>query len=180
MHLQITNSTPSDLSTIFEFYDYAVAHQKKVGMQTWKGFDDALIKKEINEQRQYKILVDEKVACVFVVTFNDPQIWLERSNDKAIYLHRIVTHPDFRGLGFVQHITDWAIEFSKNRGLDFVRMDTWADNPKLVSYYKSFGYKDAGTIQITADSGLPKHYEGITLQLFEIGISCQSEPASNL
>ena len=169
--IQIVNSTLEDLATIFEFYDHAVAHQKKVSDKHWKGFDLELIKREIAENRQYKILVDGEVGCIFVVTFNDPQIWKERDEQPAIYLHRIVTHPNFRGTGFVKLITEWAIDFAKTNQLLFVRMDTWAENDKLVNYYKKFGFLDAGTIKISADSGLPKHYEGITLQLFEISIA---------
>ena len=168
MSIQIKNSTTRDLQTIFDFYDLAAEHQKKVSKTHWKGFDLDLVKQEIEENRQYKILVDGAIACVFMVTFNDPQIWQERGEDAAIYLHRIVTHPDFRGYGFVQTITNWAIEFAKTHSLLYVRMDTWADNEKLISYYKSFGFHNAGTITIAPNSGLPKHYEGISLQLFEI------------
>jgi ribosomal protein S18 acetylase RimI-like enzyme len=169
--MTISNSTAADLETIFEFYDYAVQHQKKMGTDQWKGFDVALVKEEIADSRQYKIEIDSKIVGVFLVSFNDPQIWQERSNDKAIYLHRIVTHPDYRGLNLVQHITNWAIEFVRANKLNYVRMDTWANNKKLVNYYKSFGYQDAGTIEIAANSGLPKHYEGITLQLFELEVA---------
>ena len=170
MNIQIINSTPGDLLTIFEFYDHAVAHQKKVSDKHWQGFDLELVQQEVKENRQYKILVDDTIACVFMVTFNDPEIWEERGQDRAIYLHRIVTHPDFRGYGFVQHITDWAIDFAKNNNLQFVRLDTWADNQKLNDYYTGFGFASAGSITISPDSGLPKHYEGITLSLFEISL----------
>jgi len=168
--IQIVNSTQEDLETIFTFYDYAIAHQKKVSDQHWQGFDRALIRKEINEQRQYKILVKQQIACIFVVTFGDPEIWQERNTSPAIYLHRIVTHPHFRGYGFVKRITDWAIEFAKNNELAYVRLDTWASNKKLGSHYLSCGYALAGTISIQADSTLPKHYAGIILQLFEIKV----------
>ncbi len=169
-NIQVVNSTSEDLKNIFEFYDHAVALQKKVSDKHWLGFDLELVKKEIAENRQYKILVNGEIGCVFMVTFNDPQIWKERDQDPSIYIHRIVTHPDFRGYGFVKLITEWAINFAKNNQISFVRLDTWADNEKLVSYYKEFGFNDAGTIKISADSGLPKHYEGITLQLFEISV----------
>lgn len=168
--MTITNSTPADLPTIFEFYDHAVAHQKKVSDKHWQGFDKALIEREIAEKRQYKILVDGEVACIFLVTFNDPQIWQERSKDPAIYLHRIVTHPNFRGYGFVRQIVDWAIDYAKNNALQYVRLDTWADNEKLNTYYQSFGFEPAGSIDITPNSGLPKHYAGIKLSLFEIAL----------
>lgn len=169
-HIEIVNSTAEDLNTIFEFYDMAVAHQKKVSDKHWQGFDAELIKNEISEQRQYKIVVDGKVACVFLVTFNDPQIWQEKDKDAAIYLHRIVTHPDFRGYGFVNIITTRAKAYAKNHQLKFVRLDTWADNQKLFTHYTSCGFNHVGSIKIGADSGLPKHYEGIGLNLFEIEI----------
>ena len=169
--IQIVNSSLEDLATIFSFYDHAIAHQKEVSNKHWQGFDEQLITQEIAEQRQYKILVDGTVGCVFAVTFNDPQIWEERDLEPSIYIHRIVTHPNFRGLGFVKLITNWALDYAKAKQLQYVRMDTWADNEKLVSYYKSFGFSDAGIIKIGANSGLPKHYEGIILQLFEIKAS---------
>lgn len=167
----ISQSTLEDLPTIFEFYAHAVALQKRVSDQHWQGFDQDRVKAEVEDNRQYKILVNGQIACVFLVSFNDPEIWGERDKTPSIYLHRIVTHPNFRGYGFVKHITNWALELSRNSGLQFVRMDTWANNEKLVSYYKGFGFADAGTIAIGPQSGLPKHYEGITLQLFEIEVA---------
>ncbi|TKC13164.1 GNAT family N-acetyltransferase [Pedobacter polaris] len=166
--LEIINSTTADVETIFEFYDMAIAHQKKVFNKHWQGFSLDLVKQEITENRQYKILVDGKVASIFAVTFNDPQIWKERDQDSAIYIHRIVTHPDFRGYGFVNIIIDWAIAYSKVNNIQYVRMDTWADNEKLLAYYTGCGFTHVGSIKIAPNSGLPKHYEGISLNLFEI------------
>lgn len=71
MQLQVQNSLPLDIDTIFEFYDLAIAHQKKVFNKHWQGFSREMVQTEIDENRQYKILVDGVVACVFAVTFND-------------------------------------------------------------------------------------------------------------
>jgi len=168
--IQVFSSTSADLNTIFEFYDMAIAHQKKVFHHHWQGFSLDLITQEIEENRQYKILVDGQIACIFAVTFSDPQIWEERNADSAIYIHRIVTHPDFRGYGFVNVIIDWAKEYAKNNTIQFIRMDTWADNEKLLAYYTGCGFNHVGMIKIAPNSGLPKHYEGISLNLFEIEV----------
>jgi len=168
--IQVTLSKPEDLALIFEFYDLAIAHQKKVFNKHWKGFDEELVKQELQEQRQFKILVNDVVACIFAVTFNDPQIWEERDLQPSIYIHRIVTHPNFRGYGFVNHIIDWAKAYAKSNQLAYVRMDTWADNDKLLAYYTGCGFAHVGQITIGKDSGLPKHYEGISLNLFEIEV----------
>lgn len=170
MHLQVINSQPVDFDTIFKFYDMAIAHQKKVFNKHWQGFSKELVETEIAENRQYKILVDGEVACVFAVTFNDFLIWGDRDHD-AIYIHRIVTHPNFRGRSFVKQITTWAKSYAVENQLKYIRMDTWADNEKLLDYYTSCGFEYVGIASMEKTEGLPKHYEGISLSLFEIELA---------
>lgn len=169
--IEVQNSQTNDIDTIFEFYDLAVAHQKKVFNKHWQGFSKELVETEIKENRQFKILVNGEIAAIFAITFNDPEIWEEKDVQPSIYIHRIVTHPNFRGYGFVNHIIDWAKEYAKINQIDFIRMDTWADNEKLLAYYTSCGFNHVGSIEIKANSGLPKHYEGISLNLFEIALN---------
>lgn len=168
--IQIVNSTPAAIETIFAFYELAVAHQKKVFNKHWQGFSLDLVTKEVEENRQYQILVDGEIGCIFAVTFNDPEIWGEKDLQPAIYIHRIATHPNFRGHGFVNKIIDWAKVYAQTNHIDYIRMDTWADNEKLLAYYTGCGFTHVGRIDVTADSGLPKHYEGISLNLFEIKV----------
>src|SRR6218665_3866681 len=169
MQIQVLNSKISDIDTIFEFYDIAIAHQKKVFNKHWKGFSKTLIETEIAESRQYKILIDGVVACIFAVTFEDQLIWGDKDRD-SIYIHRIVTHHGYRGYSFVKEIIKWAREFSKSRGIKFIRMDTWADNEKLLAYYTGCGFDYVGVVKMDKTEGLPKHYEGISLSLFEIKV----------
>ncbi len=168
MSLKIINSTIEDIETIFKLYDDAIAHQKKVFHKHWAGFERSLIEKEIAEQRQWKIVMGDDIACIFAVTYNDAAIWRERDSDPSIYIHRIVTNPDFRGSAFVRDIVAWAIPFCVQNGKKFIRMDTWADNPKLIAYYQTFGFKYMGDTQPENVDGLPKHYSGNPLALFEI------------
>ncbi len=165
--MQIVNSTVEDIDLIFWFYDAAIEYQKKVFDKHWKGFEHDLVEREINENRQWKILLDGQVACVFAITFNDHSIWGEHDQDDAIYIHRIVTHPDFRGRNLVQHIVHWAKDYAHAMRRQYVRLDTWGDNEKLIQLYQNAGFKFLGII--TPDfRSLPKHYIGITLSLFEI------------
>jgi ribosomal protein S18 acetylase RimI-like enzyme len=167
MQIQVQNSRHQDIDTIFEFYDMAIAHQKKVFNKHWQGFSRELVETEVAENRQYKILVDDQVACVFAVTFNDKLIWGDRDQD-SIYIHRIVTHSGFRGYAFVKEIIRWAKVYAEANGIKFIRMDTWADNEKLLAYYTSCGFAYMGMVTRAQTAGLPKHYEGISLSLFEI------------
>ncbi|MGA9651963.1 MULTISPECIES: GNAT family N-acetyltransferase [Pedobacter] len=169
MQIQVINSQISDIETIFQFYDMAIAHQKKVFNKHWQGFSRSLVETEIAENRQYKILVNGEVACIFAVTFEDKLIWGDQDVD-SIYIHRIVTHPEFRGYSFVKEIIKWAKAFAPLNGIKYIRMDTWADNEKLLAYYTGCGFDYVGVVTMQETEGLPKHYEGISLSLFEIKV----------
>ena len=166
--MKFINSNPEDIDEIFRLYDAAIEFQKAKFHRAWLPFDRAMIEREIAEKRNWKILIDDRIACIFSVAFEDPFIWKEKSEDPAIYIHRIVTNPEFRGQRFVPKITGWARRYAPGIGKKFIRMDTWGDNQKLRDYYVDCGFEFLGIITPTKSTDLPKHYDGITLSLFEI------------
>ena len=166
----IVVSTSDDLDTIYHFYDLAVDFQKTKFDKHWLPFDREMVMREVAEQRQYKIMERDEVACIFAVTYSDPDIWEERNIDKAVYIHRIVTHPDFRGRNYVKQIIAWAREHCANQHLDYIRMDTWGDNQSLIDYYQSCGFDFLGIITPEVSDDLPAHYSAITLSLFQIAV----------
>lgn len=168
--MQILPSTIHDIEQIFELYDAAIAFQKTVFNKHWQGFERSLIERELKEERQWKIQIDGKTACIFAIDFNDPLIWKEKDVDPAIYLHRIVTNPEFRGANFVNEIVTWAHTFATGKAKEYIRMDTWGDNPRLIAYYVKCGFNYLGNIIPEASNILPKHYENIELALFEIPV----------
>ncbi len=50
-------------------------------------------------------------------------------------------------------------------------MDTWGDNEPLIAYYQSCGFQFLGLTTLQKSEGLPKHYEGACLSLFEIEVN---------
>ena len=108
-------STINDIDSIFQFYDMAVEYQKTKFNKHWKGFERDLVEKEISENRQWKIIINNEIACVFAITFEDENIWKEKNSDKAVYFHRIATHPKFKGQHFVEKIVAWGRLFAKEK-----------------------------------------------------------------
>ena len=168
--MQFTNVVLEDIDFVFELYDKAIAFQKTVFDKTWLGFDSEFINKEIEERRLWKIVEDEQIACIYSITYADPIIWGKDSGDSAMYIHRIVTNPDFRGRAYVRSITEWAKGHAAANRLRYVRMDTWGDNQKLIDYYKDCDFKYLGEMTPELSDDLPKHYVGISLSLFEIDL----------
>ncbi|MEH6680230.1 MAG: GNAT family N-acetyltransferase [Sediminicola sp.] len=169
--MKITNSTPNDISEIFKLYKLATSFQKeKFPDNQWPEFDEELVSAEVEENRQFKLLIENKIACIWVITYRDPQIWGDDGEDSSIYIHRIATNPDFRGNNFVKIIVDWAYKFAKSNHKQFIRMDTCGENEKLINHYKKCGFNFLGIKKLEDSSGLPSHYHNADVCFFEINI----------
>lgn len=169
--MTILNSTAADTPEIFRLYKIASAYQQVKGnVVVWPDFDPQLVKTEIEENRQWKMLIDGRLACVWATTFSDEQIWEERNADSAVYIHRIATDTDIRGQNLVGRIVDWAKDYARKNKLDYVRLDTLGDNTGLIKHYTRAGFTFLGIFDLKDTSGLPAHYQGMPACLFEIKI----------
>jgi GNAT superfamily N-acetyltransferase len=163
----ITNSSIQDTETIFRLFDSAIQYQKEKGYDLWPQFDRKLIETEIKEKRHWKILDGENIACIFSVMYNDPVIWCEKDKDDAIYLHRISINPEYKGKEMMGVIKSWAEEHARKKNKKFVRMDTWGNNENIRNYYIKCGFNYIGQQYLKNTEGLPLHYGGSVLSLFE-------------
>lgn len=163
----ITNSTTQDINEIFRLYKLATDFQKiKFSGNQWPEFDKTLIAGEIAENRQFKLLMNNEIACIWAIAFSDPQIWKNDDGQSAMYIHRIATNPNFRGNNFVKLIVDWAKKFASNK--KYIRMDTCGENKKLIHHYKNCGFDFLGIKKLEDATGLPKHYQDADVCYFEI------------
>lgn len=165
----ILNSTEQDIPKIFKLYEQATALQRQLfPSNTWPSFDENLIRTEIKELRQWKLVIEDEIACIWATTFSDPMIWEEKNVDPAIYIHRIASNPDYRGRQFVKVIVDWAKSYSTTHGKQFIRMDTCGENKKLIEYYRKSGFNFLGIHKLKSAEGLPDHYQNADVCFFEI------------
>jgi hypothetical protein len=112
----ITNCTLSDVDTMFALYDYATKRMKPYTTAPWVGFARTMVEQEITEQRQWKIVEEEQIACVFLTTYTDPLIWGDKDKDPSVYIHRIATNPQFAGRFYVKTIVEWAKQHALDLG----------------------------------------------------------------
>jgi GNAT superfamily N-acetyltransferase len=167
--MRIENSVAADITEIFRLYNFASDYQKsKQTVVVWPQFDRRLVETEVAENRQWKLIIDKQIACVWATTFTDEQIWEERNTDAAVYIHRIATNPDFRGNNFISIIVEWARQYAKVHNKDFVRLDTLGNNTKLIEYYTKAGFQFLGMFDLKNTDRLPVHYHNVPACLFEI------------
>lgn len=174
--MHIENCTAKDIEEIFRLYGLASEYQRsKPGVVVWPKFERQLVSTEIDENRQWKLLMDNEIACVWATTFSDAQIWEEKNSDSAVYIHRIATNPNFRGRNFVRIIVEWSKAYALKHGKDFVRLDTLGNNEALITHYTNAGFTFLGLFELKDTSNLPEHYHHAPACLFEISLKAQDE-----
>lgn len=172
--LHIVNSEPADLDFIFHLFSSAIAYQQKNGYELWPQFSRELIETEIAEKRHWKIMHGTTTVCILSVLYNDPLIWKEKNNDPAVYLHRIAVNPAYKGKGIMRFIRQWALHHAAETNKKYVRMDTWGHNETLRNYYIRCGFDYIGQQYLEEVEGLPGHYGGSVLSLFELNVPADS------
>lgn len=165
--IKVINTEASDLGQIFKLFDHSIDYQEKRGYPVWRNYDKNAIINDIEDKNQYKVVVDSMTAIIFSVCYADKVIWRDLDKGNSIYLHRIVVNPEFKGQKLFGSILDWAIEHSKQKGLSSIRMDTWAANPTIINYYKSFGFTFIENYTTPDTEELPVHNRNLALTLLE-------------
>jgi GNAT superfamily N-acetyltransferase len=167
---EVTNTQLGDLPLIFELFDQSIQYQEKKGYPVWRDYDQNAIIKDIENNNQYKLVVDSSTAIVFSVGYSDKIIWRSLDRGDAIYLHRIVVNPAFKGQMLFGKILEWAKNHCQQKGLNFIRMDTWAANPTIIAYYKTFGFKVVENYTTPESIELPVHNRNLALTLLEYNL----------
>jgi hypothetical protein len=157
--MEIRKCSMSDVQDILLLYEAARNLQTQKKMVVWPGFDRSFIEKEVQEERQWKLISDESFVCNWTITFEDKEIWGERDKGDSIYIHRICTNPTRRGNRYIDTIVEWSKKYARQINKQFVRLDTLGNNTRLIEHYTSAGFDFLGMYKLTDTASLPKHYQ---------------------
>jgi ribosomal protein S18 acetylase RimI-like enzyme len=169
-NISISNTSLQDLEQIKWLFDEAIKLQNKNGYKVWDSIDEMSLQKEIANKLQFKIVRNETILCLFSIQYSDTFIWQDKDQNDAIYLHRIVTNPNFKGQRLFEKVLNWAFLFAKQNNRKYLRMDTWADNQQLIDYYQSFGFRFIENYKTTDTDKLPLQNRNLNVALLELTI----------
>ncbi len=168
---EIAHTTQDDLEFIDWMFEEAIAFHQKNNYPVWQKYDEAFLLREIREKQQYKIRIDGHLALIFSVVYSDPMLWRQKEKGNALYLHRIVVNPHFKKRRLFGVLLNWAIHHARVKGIKYIRMDTWGDNPKIIDYYKSFGFRFVENYTTSNSAELPAPNRNLYIALLELEVS---------
>nr|WP_239587445.1 GNAT family N-acetyltransferase [Bacillus pakistanensis] len=96
----------------------------------------------IKNGNTYIFYIDDR-AVASVTLENKPNEWdigiwgHESEQDDVMYLHRLVTHRDYKGSGIGEKILQWSENYAKENGSSLLRFDCLHSNKGLNTFYQS-------------------------------------------
>lgn len=166
--MNIRPSKHLDIRTFRNFWDSALAYQQARQLPLWPPFPEKQVESEIRAGLHFSSdFPNGDLAGYFSVALADELIWSREERGDAIYIHRMCVNPSRKGSNLARSVLQWSNGYASSLGRKFVRMDTWADNQRLVGYYIDCGFHYIGDRQLGDVPGLPPHYSNTRLSLFQ-------------
>ncbi|MEO9116337.1 MAG: GNAT family N-acetyltransferase [Gemmatimonadaceae bacterium] len=166
--MKIHRSKQSDIHDFRAFWDSAADYQRARRLPVWPAFPEERINDEMRAGLHFSArMPDGVVAGYFSVALSDELIWGAEEQGDAIYIHRVCVNPERKGNNLAASILEWARGYAPSLGRKFIRMDTWADNKRLVNFYVDCGFHYIGDRQLGDVPELEPHYSNIKLALFQ-------------
>jgi len=150
-------------------YRKAIEYQQSVSRVYWLQPTSEEIAEMIEMGKIWIISQYTNDIASFVLLNEDHAIWGDLEKGDSIYLHRIVTM--IRGrLKIMPILIEWSLKQARQKGIQYLRMDTWTDNQPLIDYYRSFGFELLGHRRAAQPELLPAYYTAIELALLELPV----------
>jgi mannose-6-phosphate isomerase-like protein (cupin superfamily) len=163
----IVKAEENDLNTICQLFEEAILFQQMNNYIGWNNYDRAYLQADIENELLLKIISDEGIICIFSICYRDELIWRDMEKGNALYLHRIVLNRRFKGTKVFKQVLEWASDHAAEKQLDYIRMDTWASNEKIINYYKSYGFVFIENYTTPNTQNLPVQHRNLNVALLE-------------
>ena len=85
------------------------------------------------------IKFNDELAGTITLQQSDEVFWGQMPPD-TIYIHRFAVKRDYSGKRIGARVLEWAEQFARSEGKNFLRLDCLATNPEIRRYYEKAGF----------------------------------------
>lgn len=159
--LEFIIGTPSDFERVCAFYDIVIAANTGTKYDVlWRRDlhpSDESIRNALEAREQALALKDGKVVATAMVNHDfahgyDLQPWaIEASDDEALCIHLLATHPEMFGQGLGKALLRFIIEHARTTGSRALRLDVFDHNLPAKKLYEAAGFDLVSTTHLTYD-----------------------------
>jgi GNAT superfamily N-acetyltransferase len=145
--VEISLAVPADIDEVLDVLNEAARWLASRGINQWRvdGFPRRLIADGISRGEVYVPRRDGRAVGTFTLQWSDELFW-PRAAEAAGYIHRIAVRRDARGLGV--ELLKFAERVTAATGRKLLRLDCFAGNPALCSYYEGAGFVRVADVEV--------------------------------
>lgn len=145
--VEIAQAIPADIDDVLDVLNEAARWLAARGINQWRvdGFPRDLIAGDISCRELYVAKRDRRAVGTFTLQWSDELFW-PGAAQAAGYIHRIAVRREVRGLGI--ELLKFAERATADTGRKLLRLDCFAGNAALCSYYERAGFVRVADVEV--------------------------------
>ncbi|UZT98304.1 GNAT family N-acetyltransferase [Chryseobacterium fluminis] len=164
--IKLRKAESQDRDLIWEIIQQAIERRRQDGSTQWQqGYPNlGTVETDIEKGFGYVMTVDGEIAVYTALILNDEPAystiegaWL--SNGEFVVVHRVAVDEKFAGRGMVKKLFDHIEDFTREQGIQSIKVDTNFDNLAMLRILESKGYSYCGEVFLAG--GMRKAFEKI-------------------
>jgi GNAT superfamily N-acetyltransferase len=155
MNLTCETVGPEGLPVVSEILLEAAAWLESIRSPLWKASDltPVSLKVEVEQGLFFLARCDGEDAGVFSLQEEDEIYWSDADHQGTLYLHKLAVRRNFAKRGVSSFMLEQAIQFARDRGKKFLRLDCDAHRPELNRLYRDFGFTYVDEVRLKGYTG---------------------------
>ena len=150
MNINFRFAKTDDLSAIVDVYKSGIQGMLDAGIKQWdKTYPNAqTIEEDVRNGDLHLCICDGKIAAAFALNRKvEPDYettkW-QKPEANWIAMHRLCVNPDFQRMGIGRACMQEIERFAQENGCNAIHLDTFSENMKALSLYRSLGFIEVG------------------------------------
>jgi ribosomal protein S18 acetylase RimI-like enzyme len=154
IELQIREGSVSDEAAVLALFDEAVQWLSERGLSGQWGEEPfserpdgrALINRTLSENEVR--VAEHEGAIVGVLAAGACPPYVPGNPVPELYVSLLVSSRRYGGNAIGSRLLDLASELARERGARMMRVDCWADSPRLIAFYERHGFRRDGRFDL--------------------------------
>jgi len=165
--LRVTPAAPHDLDRYLDLLEELAEWLEGSGIRQWpRGQFRAsaeYYRESIHQSEVFLAFSGADLVAAFRLLSSDPVVWPEAGGSDALYLYNLAVRRRWSGQGLGPRLLAWAEDRAAAAGRPFLRLDCFANSPRLSRYYEAAGFQNCGDV----DAAYPPPIGTLRLRRFE-------------
>ncbi|GAA4155571.1 GNAT family N-acetyltransferase [Chryseobacterium ginsenosidimutans] len=166
--IKLRKAEIEDRDIIWNILQQAIERRRQDGSTQWQqGYPNLdTVESDIAKGFGYVLTVDGEIAVYTALILNDEPAystiegaWL--SNGEFVVVHRVAIDEKFAGQGLAKKLFGHIEDFTREQGIQSVKVDTNYDNIAMLKILESKGYSYCGEVFLAG--GMRKAFEKIII-----------------